>query len=209
MLKNLLEQNVKWATDKVRNDPDYFSRLTDLQNPEYFWIGCSDSRVPANVITGLAPGEVFVHRNVSNLAHPADLNYLSVLQFAVEVLKVRHIIVCGHYGCGGIKAATDGKRHGLIDHWLQPIRDTAEQRHADLHGLTGARKLDRLCELSVESQVMSVCRTPIVQDAWKNGQSLHVHGWVYALRDGLIRNMHCSRDASGRIDDPSIVAAQR
>jgi carbonic anhydrase len=150
MLADLLEHNRRWADDRVRQDPDYFHRLAALQRPEYLWIGCSDSRVPANVITGLEPGEVFVHRNVANLVHRGDLNLLSVLQFAVETLEVMHVIVCGHYGCGGVRAAMDGQRHGIIDHWLQPIRDVAEAEAAKLHGMANPEaRLSRLCELSV------------------------------------------------------------
>ena len=173
--------------------PNYFKRLSDIQRPYYFWIGCSDSRVPANVIAGLEPGEVFVHRNVANLVNPGDLNCLSVLQFAVEALKVREIIVTGHYGCGGIAAAVDGDRHGIIDHWLQPIRDTARQGARELERLPeGRARLDRLCELNVMAQVQRVAETPIVQDAWKRGQELLVHGLVYGLSDGRLRNLGCT-----------------
>ena len=193
-MEHLLRRNVAWATERKRSDPDYFRRLSGLQAPEYLWIGCSDSRVPANVITGLQPGEVFVHRNVGNLVNPGDLNCLSVLQFAVDVLRVKHIIVCGHYGCGGIHAALDEQRHGLIDYWLHPIRDLAE-RHAAMLGEIPDRaaRLDRLCELSVVAQVRQVADTPIVGDAWSRGQSLAIHGWVYGLQDGLLRDLQCSR----------------
>lgn len=193
MIEKLLEHNKEWAAARVREDPDYFKRLTGLQAPRYLWIGCSDSRVPANVITGLEPGEVFVHRNVANLLHPGDLNGLSVMQFAVEVLKVEHIIVCGHYGCGGVAAAADGLRHGLIDHWLRPIMDVHERFSPDLSALPDARaRLDRLCELNVEQTVLRVTQTPVVQDAWAAGRDLAVHGWVYSLEDGIIRNLDCS-----------------
>jgi carbonic anhydrase len=197
-MEHLLRRNVEWATERKRNDPDYFRRLAGLQAPEYLWIGCSDSRVPANVITGLQPGEVFVHRNVANLVNPGDLNCLSVLQFAVDVLRVRHIIVCGHYGCGGVRAALDDQRHGLIDYWLQPIRDLAERHESTLAGIAdhGAR-LDRLCELSVKAQVRQVAETPIVVDAWARGQTLAIHGWVYGLDDGLLRDLRCSRAGTG------------
>jgi len=192
-LKELLQRNAEWAAERVAADPGYFKRLSDIQTPHYFWIGCSDSRVPANVIAGLEPGEVFVHRNVANLVNPGDLNCLSVLQFAVEALKVREIIVTGHYGCGGIAAAVDGERHGIIDHWLQPIRDTADQCHEELDKLTDQRaRLDRLCELNVMAQVRRVAETPIVQDAWKSGQPLLVHGLVYGLTDGRLRNLGCT-----------------
>ncbi|HEY9536317.1 MAG TPA: carbonic anhydrase [Kiloniellaceae bacterium] len=193
MLKTLLERNVEWAAERVAQDPGYFKRLADIQRPYYFWIGCSDSRVPANVISGLEPGEVFVHRNVANLVNFGDLNCLSVLQFAVEELQVREIIVTGHYGCGGIQAAVDGERHGIIDHWLQPIRDTAQRCTAELERLTDhQQRLDRLCELNVIAQVSRVAETPIVLDAWSRGQQLKVHGLVYGLKDGRLRNLDCT-----------------
>jgi carbonic anhydrase len=161
MIRDLLEHNKDWADHKRDKDPNYFKRLSALQHPDYLWIGCSDSRVPANVITGLEPGEVFVHRNVANLVHRGDINLLSVLEFAVETLNIKHIIVCGHYGCGGVKAAMDGVRHGVIDHWIQPIRDVADQYHEELESLDNEdQKLDRLCELSIEAQVKSLSRTP-------------------------------------------------
>ena len=192
MLSDLLDHNIRWATDKVREDPDYFRRLSALQRPDYLWIGCSDSRVPANVITGLEPGEVFVHRNVANLVHRADLNLLSVLEFAVETLEVKHIIVCGHYGCGGVRAAMDGHRHGIIDHWLQPIRDVAYTHDKALNAvLDPDTRLNRLCELSIAAQVEGLSRTPIIQSAWKRGKDLAIHGWVYGLNDGLIRDLEC------------------
>jgi len=193
MIEDLLQHNRTWAAERVASDPDYFKRLSGLQAPQYLWIGCSDSRVPANVITGLEPGEVFVHRNVANLLHPGDLNGLSVLQFAVEVLRVSHIIVCGHYGCGGVAAAVDGQRHGLIDHWLRPIKDLHERFEADLSTLPDARaRLARLCELNVEQTVLRVVQTPVVQDAWRSGRLLSVHGWVYGLDDGVIRDLECT-----------------
>ena len=193
-MEHLFRRNVEWATERKRSDPDYFRRLAGLQAPEYLWIGCSDSRVPANVITGLQPGEVFVHRNVANLVNPGDLNCLSVLQFAVDVLRVRHIIVCGHYGCGGVRAALDQRRHGLIDYWLQPIRDLADRHESTLTGIADHEaRLDRLCELSVTAQVRQVAETPIVGDAWARGQALAIHGWVYGLDDGLLRDLRCSR----------------
>ena len=196
LVQTLMERNARWAAERLAQDPDYFKRLLEIQKPRYLWIGCSDSRVPANVIAGLEPGEVFVHRNVANLLHPGDLNGLSVLQFAVESLQVSQVIVCGHYGCGGIRAAVDGVRHGLIDHWLQPIRDTAAQRAAELAELSDeARRLDRLCELNVMAQVQRVAETPIVQDAWSRDQPLMVHGLVYGLSDGRLRNLDCSLPA--------------
>ncbi|MBA5779472.1 carbonate dehydratase [Stappia sp. F7233] len=199
MLSDLLDHNIRWATAKVKEDPDYFRRLSALQRPEYLWIGCSDSRVPANVITGLEPGEVFVHRNVANLVHRGDLNLLSVLEFAVETLEVRHIIVCGHYGCGGVRAAMDGHRHGIIDHWLQPVRDVADQHAGDLATVPDPEiRLNRLCELSIAAQVESLSRTPIIQSAWKRGKPLAIHGWVYGLNDGLIRDLKCGCSGNGK-----------
>lgn len=193
VLKTLLQNNVEWATGRVAEDPGYFKRLAEIQKPYYFWIGCSDSRVSANVIAGLEPGEVFVHRNVANLVNPGDLNCLSVLQFAVEQLQVREIIVTGHYGCGGILAAVDGQRHGLIDHWLQPIRDTARLCTAELEKLADpVQRHERLCELNVIAQVRRVAETPIVLDAWSRGQKILIHGLVYGLKDGRLRNLGCT-----------------
>ncbi len=190
MLDDLKANNRAWSLAKRQVDPDFFSRLERQQTPDYLWIGCSDSRVPANEIVGLDPGELFVHRNVANLAPPQDANYLSVLQFAVEVLKVRHVLVVGHYGCGGVKAAIDDERHGLIDHWLHPIRETAEAHGHELAALTpGRAREDRLCELNVIRQVRNVAADVFVRDAWARGHALSVHGWVYALHDGLVRDM--------------------
>ena len=190
MLDQLKQNNRAWAEAKLAIDPAFFKRLEAQQRPDYLWIGCSDSRVPANEIVGLDPGELFVHRNVANLAPPQDANYLSVLQFAVEVLKVRHVLVVGHYGCGGVKAAIDDARHGLIDHWLHPIRETAETHRAELAALSGGRaREDRLTELNVIRQVRNVASDVFVRDAWARGQELHVHGWVYALSDGLVRDL--------------------
>ena len=199
MLNELLENNRSWAAARLEADPDFFARLARQQRPRYFWIGCSDSRVPANQIVGLDPGEVFVHRNVANQAPPQDANYLSVLQFAVEVLQVRDIIVTGHYGCGGVIAGVDGERHGLIDHWLHPIRRIADERRAELAALPeGAPRHDRLCELNVIRQVENVASDVFVQDAWARGQSLCVHGWIYALQTGLITDLSVS--VGGRED---------
>lgn len=196
-LERLLTHNKAWAEGKVAEDPGYFKRLSALQAPEFLWIGCSDSRVPANVITGLEPGEVFVHRNVANLVHRADINLLSVLEFAVNSLGVKHIIVCGHYGCGGINAAIDGRRHGVIDHWLQPIRDVADAHMAELGQINspGARA-QRICELSILAQVENLSRTPIIESAWRNGIAVAIHGWVYSLTDGRIRDLGCSMGAT-------------
>jgi len=193
MLSDLFRNNRAWAAARLREDAQYFERLSALQRPEYLWIGCSDSRVPANVITGLEPGEVFVHRNVANLVHPSDLNLLSVLEYAIETLEVRHVIVCGHYGCGGIRAAADGERHGVIDHWLQPVREVAEENAGELMGLEDAEaRLDRLCELSVRSQVARLAGTPTMISARKAGRKVSIHGWIYGLRDGLLSDLRCT-----------------
>jgi carbonic anhydrase len=197
MLDNLKANNRAWAERMVSADADFFRRLVRQQAPEYLWIGCSDSRVPANEIVGLAPGELFVHRNVANLAPPQDANYLSVLQFAVDVLKVKHVIVVGHYGCGGVKAAVDGKRRGIVDHWLQPIREVRYQHRQELDAIADAdARADRLCELNVIRQVRSVASDVLVQDAWARGQSLRIHGWVYSLANGLITDLEVT--VSGR-----------
>lgn len=190
MLNHLKANNRRWATRMVQADPGFFQRLVGQQAPEYLWIGCSDSRVPANEIVDLDPGELFVHRNVGNLAPPQDANYLSVLQFAVDVLKVRHVIVVGHYGCGGIAAAVDGKRRGLIDHWLHPIREIYADNRESLEAIGNMRdRLDRLCELNVVRQVRNVASDVFVQEAWARGQSLSVHGWVYSLETGLVNDL--------------------
>jgi len=191
MLDDLKANNRAWAERMVSADPDFFKRLESQQGPKYLWIGCSDSRVPANEIVDLAPGELFVHRNVANLAPPQDANYLSVLQYAVDVLKVRHVIVVGHYGCGGIAAAVDGQRRGLIDHWLHPIRDVADEHKAELGAIADPHKRnDRLCELNVIRQVRNVVSDVFVQDAWARGQKLSVHGWVYSLATGLVNDLN-------------------
>ncbi len=190
MLDRLKANNRAWAERKTASDPGFFPRLMAQQAPDYLWIGCSDSRVPANEIVGLDPGEVFVHRNVANLAPPQDANYLSVLQFAVEILKVKHILVVGHYGCGGIAAAVDGVRRGLVDHWLHPIRELAHTRRAELAAIAdGRERLDRLCELNVINQVRNVASDLFVQEAWSAGRGLSVHGWVYSLATGLVRDL--------------------
>jgi carbonic anhydrase len=191
MLEDLKSNNLAWSLRKTEADPQFFKRLEGQQSPEYLWIGCSDSRVPANEIVGLDPGELFVHRNVANLAPPQDANYLSVLQFAVDVIKVKHVMVVGHYGCGGVAAAIDGQRRGLVDHWLHPIREVhAEHRH-ELDALpTQQDKLNRLCELNVIRQVRNVASDVFVQDAWARGQQLSVHGWVYSLGNGLVTDLN-------------------
>jgi carbonic anhydrase len=190
MLDELKRNNREWAARKEAADPGFFRRLEGQQAPKYLWIGCSDSRVPANEIVGLDPGELFVHRNVANLAPPQDANYLSVLQFAVDVLKVGHVLVVGHYGCGGVAAAVDGRRRGLVDHWLHPIREVAHEHRHDLDAIAeGGARLDRLCELNVVRQVKNVASDVFVQDAWARGQSLQVHGWVYSLTTGIVTDL--------------------
>ena len=190
ILKHLLENNRKWAASLKESDPDFFSKLSRQQNPEYLWIGCSDSRVPANQIVDLLPGEIFVHRNIANQVIHTDLNCLSVIQFAVEVLKVKHIIVCGHYGCGGVKAAIDDQEHGLIDNWLQHIKDVYRQHQSKVDALPGEQeKVDLLCELNVREQVINVCHTTVLQNAWKSGQNVSVHGWIYRIDDGLLKDL--------------------
>ncbi len=188
----LFERNRAWAAAMVADDPAFFTDLVDRQAPEYLWVGCSDSRVPANQIVGLAPGEVFVHRNVANVVVHTDLNFLSVLQYAIDILQVRHVIVCGHYGCGGVAAALSGARHGLIDNWLRHVADVAEKHEAELETLAEAERVDRLCELNVIDQVENVCETTIVRDASARGQELTVHGLVYGLHDGLLRDLGVS-----------------
>ena len=192
ILGDLFANNRKWAEESVREDPEFFTRLASQQAPQFLWIGCSDSRVPANQIVGLAPGEMFVHRNVANVVVHADLNCLSAIQFAVEVVKVRHIIVCGHYGCSGVRAALLGERHGLIDNWLRHLQDV-RQKHERILASRGEAE-DRLCELNVVEQVANVCQTTIVRDAWAGGQKLAVHGWVYGLKDGLVRDLRTTVD---------------
>lgn len=190
MLDHLKANNRGWAEHKVSVDPGFFRRLEGQQAPEYLWIGCSDSRVPANEIVGLDPGELFVHRNVANLAPPQDANYLSVLQFAVDVIKVKHILVVGHYGCGGVAAAVDGKRRGLVDHWLHPIREIHRAHRDELDAIEPeAARLNRLCELNVIGQVRNVASDVFVQDAWARGQTIHVHGWVYSIANGLVKDL--------------------
>jgi len=191
MLDELKTNNRNWAERRVQLDPGFFKRLEGQQAPKYLWIGCSDSRVPANEIVGLDPGELFVHRNVANLAPPQDANYLSVLQYSVEVLKVEHILVVGHYGCGGVAAAVDGQRRGLVDHWLHPIREVHHCHRHELEALGDERaRWDRLVELNVIHQVKNVVSDIFVQDAWARGQKLHVHGWVYSIANGLVTDLN-------------------
>ncbi|WP_193213129.1 carbonate dehydratase [Luteolibacter marinus] len=185
-LTNLLENNRAWADAQIAQDPQFFARLVNQQTPEYLWIGCSDSRVPANQITGLAPGEVFVHRNVANVVVQTDFNLLSVLQFAVDVLKVKHVIVCGHYGCGGVRAALENQRHGIVDNWLRHIRTTARLSGSELEGMEHENAVNRLCELNVLANAQNLSRTTIVEDAWRRGQALEIHSWIYRLDTGRI-----------------------
>lgn len=190
VLKNLFEQNKRWAEKVKESDPDFFLNLSKQQNPEYLWIGCSDSRVPANEIVDMAPGTIFVHRNIANVVVHTDLNCLSVIQFAIEVLKVKHVIVCGHYGCGGIRAAMENKEHGLIDNWLQNIRDVYRIHRDRIDALEDeTAKTDLLCELNVMEQVTNVCNTSIVRSAWGTGQELSVHGWIYNIEDGILKDL--------------------
>ncbi len=191
ILKNLFDKNKKWASRVKESDPDFFAKLSKEQNPEYLWIGCSDSRVPANQIVDMQPGEMLVHRNIANLVIHTDINCLSVIQYAVGVLKVKHIIVCGHYGCGGIKAAMDNSEHGLIDNWLRNIKDVHRYHQAQIDSLKNKKeKFDLLCELNVAEQVSNICHTTVVQSAWKSGQELAVHGWIYRIEDGLLKDLN-------------------
>jgi carbonic anhydrase len=193
VLDELKANNRRWAAGKLSVDPGFFKRLEGQQSPQYLWIGCADSRVPANEIVGLDPGELFVHRNVANLAPPQDANYLSVLQFAVDVLKVKHVMVVGHYGCGGVAAAVDGQRRGLVDHWLHPIREVYVQHRAELEAIPHLHdRMNRLTELNVIRQVRNVASDVFVREAWARGQSLCVHGWVYSISDGLVTDLNTS-----------------
>jgi len=196
MLSKLFENNRRWADQVTARNPQFFRSLVAQQSPRYLWIGCSDSRVPANEIVGLAPGELFVHRNVANIVVHSDLNCLSVLQYAIDVLMVDHVIVCGHYGCGGVRAAYLKSSLGLIDNWLRHVRDIHDQHRAVVEGNDGEdAAIGRLCEQNVVEQVKHVCQTTIVQDAWRRGQPVAVHGWIYDLRDGLLRDLKCTATA--------------
>jgi len=193
MLNALLERNAAWSAEQNAREPGYFARLATRQSPDFFWIGCSDSRVPANVVAGLDPGEVFVHRNVANVIHSSDMNLLSALEFAVDALHIREIIVCGHYGCGGVKAATEDLPHGLADHWLEPIRRLARSYAIDLSCLDDIEtRRDRLAELNVAEGVRRVSETPILQRAWARGEDIRVHGLIYGLKDGRLRDLDCT-----------------
>jgi len=194
---DLFERNRAWAASVRASDPSFFSDLARQQSPQYLWIGCSDSRVPANQITGLAPGEVFVHRNVANLVVHTDLNCLSVLQFAVDLLKVRHVIVCGHYGCSGVRAALTRQSVGIADTWLRHVQDVQGSHAAELDAIADPQARERrLCELNVLEQVRHVCEATVVQDTWTHGRPLAVHGWIYGLEDGLLRDLGCTREGA-------------
>ena len=193
MLSDLLNRNAAWSDEKKIGEPDYFMRLATQQTPEFFWIGCSDSRVPANVVAGLDPGEVFVHRNVANVIHSSDMSLLSALEFAVDALKIREIIVCGHYGCGGVKAATEDLPHGLADHWLEPIRRLARAYAVDLSQVSNEEaRQDRLAEFNVIEGVRRVAETPILQRAWRNATNIRIYGLIYGLKDGRLRDLDCT-----------------
>jgi carbonic anhydrase len=196
-LKRLLEKNLEWASAITASEPEFFQTLAKQQSPKFLWIGCADSRVPATQLVGMVPGEMFVHRNVANVVVHTDFNCLSVMQYAVDVLKVEHIIVCGHHGCGGVKAAMDNLQLGLIDNWLRHVQDVIrDHEHALLDIKDETKRLDRLCELNVVEQVLNVARTTIVQTAWQRGQELVVHGWIYGLEDGLLRDLGISIDCA-------------
>ncbi|MDO8268228.1 MAG: carbonate dehydratase [Moraxellaceae bacterium] len=200
-IRGLLDNNKLWSTRMQARDPGFFKRLAAQQQPEFLWIGCSDSRVPANDIVGLMPGELFVHRNVANMVVATDMNFLSVLQYAVDVLKVKQVIVCGHHGCGGVRAALGHQELGLIDNWLRAIKALYHQNMALLEELEGEERVNMLCELNVKRQVRNVCHTTIVQNAWMRGQELAVHGWIYGLEDGLIKDLETSIDNPQQLDE--------
>ncbi|HQZ44665.1 MAG TPA: carbonate dehydratase [Usitatibacteraceae bacterium] len=200
-LSHLFDNNRSWSERIRRQDPAFFAKLSEQQSPAYLWIGCADSRVPANDIVGLLPGELFVHRNVANVVVHTDLNCLSVIQFAVDILKVRHIIVCGHYGCGGVRAALQGDRVGLVENWLRHVQDVRDRHDNILSVLAeAAARADRLCELNVISQVVNVCGTSIVRDAWERGQELSMHGWIYGLQNGLLRDLGMTVNAPAEVE---------
>jgi len=189
-LQSLLDNNIQWADSITREDPEFFQRLSEAQSPEYLWIGCSDSRVPANEIVGLLPGEIFVHRNIANLVIHTDFNCMSVIEYSVKILKVKHIIVCGHYGCGGVKAAIDNTAHGIIDNWLYSIRNTYYRNKYRMDSLANEEERHNyLCELNVLQQAKNVAHSHVVQEAWGNGQELTIHGWIYSLKNGLVNDL--------------------
>lgn len=201
-IESLFQRNREWAESILLEDPDFFTQLAQLQNPEYLWIGCSDSRVPANQITGLLPGEVFVHRNIANLVVHSDLNCLSVIQYAVDVLKIRHILVAGHYGCGGVQAALERQRHGLVDNWLRHLQDIRKKHDAFFTALPDDRaRVRHLCEINVVEQVLNVAHTTVVRDAWERGQALTIHGLVFDVSDGILRSLNVSCSAHAETHD--------
>jgi carbonic anhydrase len=200
-LRDILDRNKIWAADEKQRDPGFFPRLAKQQAPSIFWIGCSDARVSADRLLGLEPGQVFVHRNIANQVYHIDLNCLSVLEYAVEVLKVRNIIVCGHYGCGGVRAAVERSEIGLIDNWLRQIKDIRAANADALEGAaTAEKRIDMLCELNVRQQVLNICHTTIVQNAWNKGQALSVHGWIYSINDGLLHDLDFRLDGTQAVD---------
>lgn len=199
-IEQLLTNNRYWSEALSARDPDFFARLARQQRPEFLWIGCSDSRVPANEVVGLMPGELFVHRNVANMVVATDMNFLSVLQYAVDVLQVRHVIVCGHYGCGGVRAALGHEELGLIDNWLRALKALYHQHLERFEGLEPERQVDLLCELNVQRQVRNVCHTTIVQNAWRRGHALAVHGWIYGLADGRVKDLRVTLDNATQLD---------
>ena len=199
-IKQLLANNRFWSEALTARDPDFFARLARQQRPEFLWIGCSDSRVPANEVVGLMPGELFVHRNVANMVVATDMNFLSVLQYAVDVLQVRHVIVCGHYGCGGVRAALGHRELGLIDNWLRALKAIHHQNLVRFDGLDDEQQVNLLCELNVQRQVRNVCHTTIVQNAWRRGHRLAVHGWIYGLSDGLVKDLRVTVNSAAQLD---------
>jgi len=197
---DIFKLNRRWAKEHLEADTDYFHRLSNLQKPDYLWIGCADSRVPANVITGLEPGEVFVHRNIANIVSAADMNCMAVMQYAIEHLHIKHVVICGHYGCGGVHAAMEPPGHGLVDFWLDSVRATSREHQAELDACdTDAARADRLCELNVHAQVRNICHSTVLQRAWARGDDIAVHGWIYGLHDGLLHDLECdvTRGATG------------
>lgn len=201
-LSKLIENNEKWVKEKLSIRDDYFTHLVDIQSPKYLWIGCSDSRVPANEIVGLEPGEMFVHRNIANVVVQTDMNILSVLQYAVEILKVEHIIIVGHYGCGGVKAAMEQNSYGLLDNWLRQIKLVYSHHEHELSKIDDDNvKFRRMCELNVQEQVLNTCQTSVIQQAWKNKQDITVHGWIYDIADGIIHDLKSSYDSPDQVKD--------
>lgn len=204
-LQHLFDNNQQWAESIKKEDPYFFEQLSTQQSPKYLWIGCSDSRVPANQIVDLPPGEVFVHRNIANVVVHTDLNCLSVVQYAVDILKVEHIIVCGHYGCGGIKASMDTHRHGLIDNWLRHIKDVTRFHHKELDALSEHDRFDRLCELNVIEQVKNIANSTVVKNAWEHTTNLSVHGWIYSIKNGMLKDLNMSMSNPRELKEKSIV----